>query len=79
MKSYKGVLILGGICIFACLFYRSDGAQKIDVHAEINKMTEKFEQFEKPSPAVVNTVMEQVRESCKTNRTIDNESISVRI
>jgi len=74
MKSSSVILVLVGMI---STLSSIDGAKKIDVQAEINKMTSKFDQLEKPSPAMVNSVMEQIKESCRTNRTIDEENLAV--
>jgi len=74
--SQLGVFLLINIILLLSVSPVVNGVrEKIDVPAEIDKMAQKFESFEKPSPEMINTMMEEIRSSCKTNRTIDEPTL----
>jgi hypothetical protein len=67
--------LLYSVVILIAMISLTHGRQQPDVQAEINKITEKFEKLEKPSPQMIESFLQQVNSSCRTHRTIDPDAM----
>jgi hypothetical protein len=46
-----------------------------ETRAEIDKLAARFKNIEKPSPAMVNSLVDQLRESCRVNKTLEEDVV----